>query len=186
MSIVDGLVQSAIVLQVSRVIVKFVHGLQLPQTEAAEAQHAAAHGAAWQTLQSKFPGVTLKPFFTMIDAAKLESIERRAAAASIESPQLASYFAIVVPRGVEATEVETEVAAWPHVEFAYVEGRPGPPPSVNAADDPLSVNQGYLLAAPTGIDAHFAWAEADGSGIGFVDLEQGWTLTTRTSQRPFP
>jgi hypothetical protein len=50
MTIGDEIVQSAIVLQVSRVIVKFVPGLQLPQTEAAEAQHAAAHGAAWQAL----------------------------------------------------------------------------------------------------------------------------------------
>jgi len=186
MTIGDDIVHNAFVLQVARVIVKFVPGLQLPQTEAAEAQHAAGHGAAWQTLQAKFPGVTLQPFFTMIDAAKLESIERRAAAASIPSPQLASYFAILVPRGVAATEVETEVAAWPHVEFAYVEGRPGPPPSVNAADDPLSANQGYLLAAPTGIDAHFAWAEADGSGIGFVDLEQGWTLDHEDLPKSIP
>jgi hypothetical protein len=77
---------------------------------------------------------------------------------------------------MEATEVETEVSTWPHVELAYVEGKPGPPPAVKAADDPLSANQGYLSAAPAGIDAHFAWTEADGSGIGFVDLEQGWTL----------
>jgi len=49
MSLVDGLVQSAVVLRVSRVIVKFVPSLQLPQTEAVEAQHAAAHGAAWST-----------------------------------------------------------------------------------------------------------------------------------------
>ncbi len=112
----------------------------------------------------------------MIDAAKLESIEHRAIAAGIAPPRLASYFAIVVPRGMEATEVATEVSTWPRVELAYVEGRPGPPPAVNAADDPLSANQGYLSAAPAGIDAHFAWTEADGSGIGFVDLEQGWIL----------
>jgi hypothetical protein len=54
MSLVDGLVQSAVVLRVSRVIVKFVPSLQRPQTEAVEAQHAAAHGAAWSTLQQNF------------------------------------------------------------------------------------------------------------------------------------
>jgi hypothetical protein len=54
MSLVDGLVQSAVVLRVSRVIVKFVPSLQLPQTEAVEAQHAAAHGAAWRPLQQNF------------------------------------------------------------------------------------------------------------------------------------
>lgn len=176
MSIVDGIVQSAVVLRVSRVIVKFVPGLKPLQTEVAEEQHAAAHAEAWQALLSKFPGLTLKPFFTMIDAAKLESIEHRAAAAAIAPPRLTSYFAIIVPRGIEATEVATEVSAWTHVELAYVEGTPGPPPAVNAADDPLSVKQGYLFAAPAGIDAHFAWTEADGNGINLVDLEQGWTL----------
>jgi serine protease len=55
--------------------------------------------------------------------------------------------------------------------------RPGPPP-VNALDDPRATNQGYLDAAPAGIDARFAWGYSggDGAGIGFVDLEQGWNL----------
>jgi hypothetical protein len=51
-------------------------------------------------------------------------------------------------------------------------------------DDPRSTNQGYLDAAPDGIDAEYAWPRpgglgfngGDGTGIGFVDMEQGWTL----------
>ena len=61
------------------------------------------------------------------------------------------------------------------VEAAYVEPGPQPPP-VAAFDDPLSINQGYLDAAPAGIDARWAWSLVDGSGVGFADLEQGWTL----------
>jgi len=62
------------------------------------------------------------------------------------------------------------------VEEAYVDGGPVPPP-VAAANDPRSVNQGYLNAAPEGIDAHWVWQEkTTGAGIGFVDLEQGWAL----------
>jgi hypothetical protein len=61
------------------------------------------------------------------------------------------------------------------VEVAYVEPGPVPPP-VNAADDPRSSSQGYLDAAPGGIDARWLWQFADGNGIGFVDAEQGWTL----------
>ncbi len=61
------------------------------------------------------------------------------------------------------------------VEEAYVEGGPTPPP-VNAADDPRSGSQGYLDAAPSGIDARWLWAAADGDGVGFVDLERGWIL----------
>src|SRR5262249_46361847 len=41
-----------------------------------------------------------------------------------------------------------------------------------------NANQGYLDAAPNGIDARFASgiAGGDGAGIGFVDMEQGWNL----------
>ena len=60
------------------------------------------------------------------------------------------------------------------------------PPPVNPTDDPLSNKQGYLSAAPVGIDAHFAWTHADGSGIGFVDLEQGWTLDHEDLPAPIP
>ncbi len=67
----------------------------------------------------------------------------------------------------------------PEIDAAYAL-RAGPPPSpVNAVDDPRATNQGYLNAAPQGIDARHAWdvAGGDGAGIGFVDLEQGWNLS---------
>ncbi|KAJ9660786.1 hypothetical protein H2198_002325 [Neophaeococcomyces mojaviensis] len=56
--------------------------------------------------------------------------------------------------------------------------QPGPPPAVNAADDPRSSNQGYLDPAPAGVDARYAWTlpGGDGTSVGFVDMEQGWNL----------
>lgn len=86
-----------------------------------------------------------------------------------------AYAAITVPDAASAEQLAKELGARDDVETAYVEGGPTPPP-VNAADDPRSGNQGYLDAAPGGIDARWAWGTADGVGIGFVDLEQGWTL----------
>jgi hypothetical protein len=49
---------------------------------------------------------------------------------------------------------------------------------VNPADDPNQPGQGYQNPAPDGIDAEYAWTfpGGDGAGVGFVDLEQGWTL----------
>ncbi|KAK4199497.1 putative peptidase [Triangularia verruculosa] len=54
----------------------------------------------------------------------------------------------------------------------------GPPPAVNPNDDPRSVNQGYLNAAPVGINARYAWGfpGGDGLGVNIVDMEQGWKL----------
>ena len=58
--------------------------------------------------------------------------------------------------------------------------REGPPPksAVNWSNNPRSPNQGYQMAAPVGIDSHFAWnvPGGDGTDTGFVDLEQGWNL----------
>jgi hypothetical protein len=55
---------------------------------------------------------------------------------------------------------------------------PGPPPAINAADDPRSVNQGYLNAAPQGINARYAWgfSGGDGASVNIIDVEQGWNL----------
>ncbi|KAK4171878.1 peptidase S8/S53 domain-containing protein [Triangularia setosa] len=54
----------------------------------------------------------------------------------------------------------------------------GPPPAVNPNDDPRSGNQGYLNAAPQGINARYAWTitGGDGANVGVVDMEQGWNL----------
>ncbi|GAB1316934.1 Peptidase S8/S53 domain-containing protein [Madurella fahalii] len=65
----------------------------------------------------------------------------------------------------------------PEVESAHAL-HPGPPPTVNPSDDPRSGNQGYLDAAPQGINARYAWEfpGGDGAGVTIVDMEQGWNL----------
>ncbi|KAL1839259.1 hypothetical protein VTJ49DRAFT_1696 [Mycothermus thermophilus] len=55
---------------------------------------------------------------------------------------------------------------------------PGPPPAVNHEDDPRSTNQGYLHAAPDGINAPYGWEfpGGDGTGVKVIDIEQGWNF----------
>lgn len=70
----------------------------------------------------------------------------------------------------EFLDLEGEVA------LAYIEQSVSDP-MVNPADDTYAAFQTYLNAAPTGIDARWAWTQgADGSGMHFIDLEQGWFL----------
>ena len=73
-------------------------------------------------------------------------------------------------------ELLTKLRALDVVESAH--GLLTCPPPVSASDDPRSASQGYLDAAPNGIDARYAWTVSggDGAGVGFVDLEQGWNL----------
>lgn len=65
------------------------------------------------------------------------------------------------------------------VDSAYAL-REGPPPgsTVDRSRNPRLPNQGYLTAAPVGIDSLYAWniLGGDGANTGFVDLEQGWNL----------
>jgi hypothetical protein len=96
-------------------------------------------------------------------------------AAAAAQPVFRSYVVIEPPAGADAIDLARTLNERADVEIAYVEGGPTPPP-VSPANNPLSGNQGYLAAAPGGIDAYWAWGHADGSGVDFVDLEQGWTL----------
>ncbi|MRG59966.1 S8 family serine peptidase [Agromyces sp. CFH 90414] len=107
--------------------------------------------------------------------AHLESLApERAVGGAGRRARFAAYAAITLHDEASARELAADLDARPDIETAYVEGGPTPPP-VDATDDPLSGDQSYLDAAPAGIDARWAWDLSDGSGIGFVDLEQGWT-----------
>jgi hypothetical protein len=67
-----------------------------------------------------------------------------------------------------------ELNELPEIDLAHAELQVHEP-LVNAADDPFAANQNYLDAAPTGIDARWAWTQnRDGAGVAFIDLEQGW------------
>jgi hypothetical protein len=74
------------------------------------------------------------------------------------------------------------------VEAAYVKPRAEPAinrmqataPARAAAGSPdFSTRQDYLMAAPSGVDAHYAWTQAGGKGAGvnIVDVEGAWRLT---------
>ncbi len=66
----------------------------------------------------------------------------------------------------------------PEIDIAY-EQMAGSDPLVNASDDTYAAQQGYLDAAPDGIDARWAWTQpnGEGAGVGVIDVEQGWFLT---------
>jgi serine protease len=87
------------------------------------------------------------------------------------------WFTVDSPAGLRSEELVKLLLSWEIVESARPDA-PAVDPVVNASDDPRSPNQGYLNAAPEGIDAEFAWTVTGGAGAGqrFVDVEQGWTL----------
>jgi hypothetical protein len=160
-----------------RVVVKFRAGVQLPYSAEAVARFDATSSALWRDLAAAHPGIELKPYFSTLGETGLRALaQRKPRIANAATPAaFTQYYAVHPALGSDPEAIANAIAQWPNVEIAYVEAGPTPPP-VNPADDPLSGSEGYLNAAPTGLDARYAWTSADGGGIGFVDVEQGWTL----------
>ena len=123
---------------------------------------------------------TLQPLFESLKPEQLAELVARARSNDPEyrPPDFSMWFQIVCPERLDAADLARAIRELKDVETAYVM-RPGPPP-VDPSDDPRSGNQGYLNAAPNGIDALYGWANlipgSDGAGIGFVDMEYGWNL----------
>lgn len=74
------------------------------------------------------------------------------------------------------------------VEIAYFEAKNAPPPiDIPPTTPNFQGQQGYLAAAPSGIDALYAWtiAGGKGAGISFIDIEYSWRLTHEDFKSPF-
>jgi hypothetical protein len=143
-----------------RVVVKLTERVQL-RAHGAKADTSAS---ALSELRRVAPGAEFRLYFAdeeQLHAAALTPFNRYVAA---EAPDYETASALVCKlQGLDL------------IEEVYVEGGPVPPP-VNPTDDPRSGGQGYLSAAPTGIDARWAWSMTTGQDVRFVDLERGWTL----------
>lgn len=98
------------------------------------------------------------------------------------------YYELVLPARTTAGEVAgllAELNAVPSVEVAYAAPQPEPAalPGMGQVTAAVTGNfqgsQGYLNAAPQGVDALFAWTVAGGKGQGvrIVDIEGAWRTT---------
>lgn len=162
MALIHGKVPPSESVQLAaRVVIKLAADTAAPAALLGQERRADALTA----LRKAVGGAELKPYFAA------EAQERVARLAPFDR-----YLVLEQADPGRAQELAKALRAQPLVEEAYVEGGPTPPPVVQPADDPRSASQGYLDAAPAGIDARWAWGVADGAGVGFVDLEQGWTL----------
>ena len=119
-----------------------------------------------------------RPLVTSIKPGELAALER--AAAGTEHPplrSLGSYWRLDARLALDRIEeILAALRRLPEVELAYLEQTASDP--VNPGDDTYSGSEHFLDAAPTGIDARWVWTQpnGDGSGMHYIDLEQGWLL----------
>ena len=140
-------------------------------------------------------GATLQPLFGVHEDHLKAEAAAAASTAMGEVPDLSLYYHVQAP-DANLDALAAELRAHDLVDAAYVKPA-GEAPVMTpfdatmlndmaplAADAPpvspdFSTRQGYLDAAPGGIDARFAWTQAGGGGAGvnIIDCEWAWNLT---------
>ncbi len=148
---------------------------------------ASATGAEVASLANLIAseGISLQPLF----GGSEERLRAEAAAAEAETgqemPDLSIYYRVEAP-DERLYELAQRLNESDLIDGAYVKPAGEPPRAINdmvpsLADAPpttpdFTIRQGYLNAAPAGIDARFAWTQAGGRGVGvrIVDCEWAW------------
>ena len=146
-------------------------------------------------------GVSLQPLFGNEDRLRAAAnLMMAASASSDEMPDL-SVFYHVQASDDRLEELATKLRRQPQIEAAYVKppaelaqtGTKQQPEDASQllnqmtpamedappATPSFIARQGYLNAAPAGIDAYYAWTQPGGRGAGvkIIDCEWGWLFT---------
>jgi subtilisin family serine protease len=154
---------------------------------------SSASGADVSTLAELMAteGVAFEPLFGLPEE------KMRAATASLDAslsagvgadllPEMPLFYRVDAP-DERLDELAERLLKDPNIQAAYV--KPGAQITLNnmtalASEAPLlspdfTARQGYLNAAPAGIDARFAWTRPGGAGLGvrIIDIEGGWRFT---------
>ena len=159
--------------------------------------HAAPTGLA------SARGADLAPLERVLDAGKAalgplfglteERLRQRAAATargrSPALPDLAAYYRVDAP-AASLDDLADQLRRLPSVRAAYVKPATELPMHIGADALPLATEappstpdfngrQGYLDAAPGGIDARYAWTRAGGRGsnVRIIDIEGAWRFS---------
>jgi hypothetical protein len=161
------------------VIVRFEDGLPFEQMKEPSELLARAHPARWAKFKERFGEVRLARSLVMTKPDEIRRLQQIAVERdpNYKPANFEAFFDLTTEKADDLEELAEQLRGWPGVVSVDIEII-GPDPLVMPGDDPRFANQGYLTAAPTGIDAPFAWALAGGDGAGqrFVDVERGWTL----------
>ena len=174
------------------VIVKPEAGLRVTKEGVASVEGADVSPLA-DLLSSE--GVTLEPLFDESEERLKHEAASLAPTTDAEVPDLSIYYRVQAP-DERLDEIAERLREQESVEAAYVKPRGELPVAAEeeaeilnemsplAEDAPaLTPNfisrQGYLDAAPGGIDARYAWTVPGGRGAGvnIIDLEWGWRFT---------
>jgi serine protease len=172
-----------------RIVVKFLDTLNLQCNGVPEADYflPGIKIIPWELLFQQFPGICIKKLFTSVEPERIKELVKKARTLdpTFQAPDFQNYFAIDCPLEIQLNELLKKIQNFPKVEHAYIDDGPNNPPYSDSLKAMAGMNQGYLNAAPEGINAKYAWQFKGGDGNGpvrFIDLEKGWILHHETIQ----
>ncbi|MGQ8847841.1 putative mucin/carbohydrate-binding domain-containing protein [Bacillus sp. TSA_125.2] len=171
-----------------RLVVKFKNQIDLPYEDGIEKRiKNGDYDNNLKKLFSENTELTLNRLFSSVNPIEIEKLSVQSKSVANESANnLLNYYIVQAPNNIEIELLLKKFETSPLVEEAYIQEKQilTPPEiqlpnlSVNPYDDPRFTNQGYLEAAPKGINASHAWSikGGDGKDTTFVDMEYGWLL----------
>ncbi|WP_425594310.1 S8 family peptidase [Bacillus cereus] len=165
--------------------VKFKADLDLPYEDGIEKQiQSQTNDKIIKDLLTEYPDVTFTRLFTSVSPEQIQDLEVKAP--NHVSTSLLNYYILQNQNSGYEEEIVDKLKASSLIEDAYMKKQEKiMPPEVQSSSVALNPNnnprfkkQGYLEAAPYGINAPFAWGiqGGNGNGITFVDMEYGWLL----------
>ncbi|MGW6151488.1 putative mucin/carbohydrate-binding domain-containing protein [Bacillus mycoides] len=174
--------------QEEQLIIKFKNEIDLPYEDGIEKRiKNGNYDNNLKKLFSENTELTLNRLFSSVNPIEIEKLSLHSKSFANQSANnLLNYYIVQAPNNIEIELLLKKFETSPLVEDAYIQEKQilTPPEiqlpdlSVNPYDDPRFKNQGYLEAAPKGINASHAWSikGGDGKGTTFVDMEYGWLL----------
>ncbi|TKI00471.1 S8 family peptidase [Bacillus cereus] len=168
-----------------QIIVKFKADLDLPYEDGIEKQiQSQTNDKVIKDFLKEYPDVTFTRLFTSVSPEQIQNLEVKAP--NHVSTSLLNYYILQNQNSGYEEEIVDKLKASSLIEDAYMKKQEKiMPPEVqsssvalNPSNNPRFKKQGYLEAAPYGINAPFAWGiqGGNGNGITFVDMEYGWLL----------
>ncbi len=163
-----------------KVIVKFQPAPPVDSLDTTTEKATASQANATKIL-AQFPELKMRPLFPAASTEALDTLPDSAPGAKrvlLPTENLSAFYEVEIVEDQQTGEIIGLLREQPEVEYVYERLAPAPPPDYNPEDDPKAHEQGYLAAAPAGINLAFAqtFAGGDGRGVNFIDIEQGWTL----------
>ncbi|MFI9809541.1 S8 family serine peptidase [Streptomyces sp. NPDC052301] len=172
------LVPSVTVKVVDGTFVPLGPGGALTLTDFANAVVGPGFEAVIAVIDSLLPNLRLRRVFDTHTSDEIQVMidEARTADPDYLAPDFNNFLAIDCPPGFDTDGLAAVLSQLTGtVEFAYTTPLASDP--VVGTPNPLFNQQGYLRPALDGIGVQAAWAKgADGSGLQFIDVEQGWFL----------